>query len=81
MSWFTLVLILFTSLMVAVPLSRLRASPRKGNKLLLWQVVHCNFSLKKELVFIKLIADIMAGLQELYMSSMLESSICNIDIS
>ena len=35
MSWFTLVLILFTSFMVAVPVSHLRVSPRKGNKLLL----------------------------------------------
>ena len=81
MSWFTLVLILFTSFVVAVPVSHLRACPRKGNKFLLWQVVCCNFPLKEGLVFIKLMADIMVGLQELYMSSMFESSICNVDIS
>ena len=81
MSWFILVLILFTSSMVEVPVSHLRASPRKGNKLLLQKVVCCDFPSKEGLVFIKLIADIMVGLKELYMSSMLESSICNVDIS
>ena len=81
MNWFTLVLMLFTSFMVAVPVSHLRAYSRKGNKLLLQWVVHCDFPSKGGLVFIKLIADIMVDLQELYMSSMLESSICNVNIS
>ena len=80
-SWFTLVLILFMSFMVAVPVSHLRASPRKGNKLLLCWVFGCDFPSKEGLVFIKLIADIIVGLQELYMSSMFESSTCNVDIS
>ena len=34
-SWFTLVLILLISLEVAVPVSQLRVSPKKGKKLLL----------------------------------------------
>ena len=34
-SWFIHVLILFMSFVVAVPMSQLRASPRKGSKLLL----------------------------------------------
>ena len=67
--------------MVAVPVSHLRASPRKGNKLLLWQVFGCDFPSKEGFVFIKLIADIIVGLQELYMSSVFESSTCNLDIS
>ena len=71
--WFTLVLILFTSFVVAVPISHLRLSLRKGNKLLLWQVFGCDFPLKEGLVLIKLIVDIIVGLQELYMSSMFES--------
>ena len=37
MSWFILVLMLWMSFVVAVPVSQLRASPRKGSKLLL----HC----------------------------------------
>ena len=35
-SWFICVLILFISFVVVVPVSQLRASPRKGSKLLLW---------------------------------------------
>ena len=34
--WFIHVLMLFMSFVVAVPVSHLRASPRKGSKLLLW---------------------------------------------
>ena len=37
MSWFIHVLMLWMSFVVAVPMSQLRASPRKGSKLLL----HC----------------------------------------
>ena len=81
MSWFTLVLMLFTSFVVAVPVSHLRASPRNGNKLCLWRVLYCDFPSKEGFVFIRLIADMMVGMQELYMSSMFESSTCNVDIS
>ena len=61
---------------VAVPVSQLTASPRKGSKLLLWQMcVHswldCN----------NFIADIMVVLTELYISSMFESSTCSVDSS
>ena len=35
MSWFILVLMLCMSFVVAVPVSQLRTSPRKGSKLLL----------------------------------------------
>ena len=34
---------LFISFVVAVPLSQLRASPRKGSKLLLWQMCVCGW--------------------------------------
>ena len=81
MSWFTLVLMLFTSFAVAVPVSYLRASPRNGNKLHLQQELCCDFPSKEGFVFIRLIADMMVGLQELYMSSMFESSTCSADIS
>ena len=81
MSWFTLVLMLFTSFVVAVPVSHLRVSPRNGNKLHWQQVLCCDFPLKEGFVFIRLIADMMIGLQELHMSSMFESSTCNVDIS
>ena len=37
-SWFILVLMLWMSFVVAVPVSQLRASPRKGSKLL--QCIH-----------------------------------------
>ena len=35
-NWFIWVLMLFMSFVVPVPVSHLRASPRKGSKLLLW---------------------------------------------
>ena len=81
MSWFTVVLMLFMSFIVAVPVSHLRASPRNGNKLLLWWVPFCDFPSKEGFVFIRLIVDMIVGLQEFHMSSMLGSSICNVDIS
>ena len=81
MSWFTLVLMLFMSFMVAVPVSHLRASPMRGNKLHLQQVLCCDFPSKKVFVFIRLIADMIVGLQELYMASVFESSTCSVDIS
>ena len=62
------VLMLFKSFVVAVPVSHLRASPRKGSKLPLWQMCDCDSPSKEGLVCNKLIADIMVVLQELYMS-------------
>ena len=38
-SWFILVLMLWMSFVVAVPVSQLRSSPRKGSKLLQWMCV------------------------------------------
>ena len=75
------VLMLFMSFVVAVPISHLRASPRKGSKLLQWQMCGCDCPLKEGLVCNKLIADIIVVLQELYMSSILVSSTCSIDSS
>ena len=65
---------LFIPFVVAVPVSHLRAYPRKGSKLFLqWMCVFgwldCN----------NFIADIMVVLPELYMSSMFESSTCSVD--
>ena len=37
--WFILVLMLWMCFVVAVPVSQLRASPRKGSKLLQWMYV------------------------------------------
>ena len=81
MNWFTLVLMLFMSFVVAVPVSHLMASLRTGNKLHFWQGLCCDFPLKEGFVFFRLIVDMMIGLQGLYMSSMFESSTCNFDIS
>ena len=78
-NWFIQVLMLFMSFVVAVPVSHLRASPRKDSKLLLWQMCDCDCPSKEGLVCNKSIADIMVVLQELYMSSMLVSSTCSVD--
>ena len=43
MSWFMCVLMLWMSFVVAVPVSQLRASPRKGSKLLLHHVCVCGW--------------------------------------
>ena len=43
MSWFILVLILWMSFVVAVPVSQLRASPRKGCKLILHHAQVCSW--------------------------------------
>ena len=42
-SWFILVLMLWMSFAVAVPVSKLRASPRKGSKLLLQWMCVCGW--------------------------------------
>ena len=57
------------SFVVAVPVSQLRASLRKGSKLLLWGM--CVYGWLDCSSFI---ADVMVVLPELYMSLMLESS-------
>ena len=80
-NWFVQILVLFMSFIVAVPVSHLRASPRKGSKLLLWQMCDCDCPLKEGLVCNKLIADIIVVLLEFYMSSMMVSSTCSIDSS
>ena len=80
-SWFIHVLILFISFVVVVPVSQLRASPRKSSKLLLQQMCVCGCPSKKELDCNNFIADIMVVLVELYMSSMFESSTCSVDSS
>ena len=80
-NWFIQVLMLFMSFVVAVPVSHLRASPRKGSKLLLWQMYGCDCPSKKGLVCNNFTADIMVVLQELYMSSMFVSSTCSVDSS
>ena len=80
-SQFIHVLMLFMSFVVAVPVSQLRASTRKASKLLLQQMCVCDCLSKEGLDCNNFIADIMVVLPELYMSSMLESSTCNIDSS
>ena len=65
-SWFIHVSILFISFVVAVPVSQLRQSPRKGSKLLLWQMCVCDCPSKEGLDCNNFIADIMVVLPELY---------------
>ena len=48
-SWFIRVLILFMSFVLAVPVSQLRTSPRKGSKLLLCQMCVCDCPSKEGL--------------------------------
>ena len=69
MSWLILDLMLCISLVVAVPVSQLRAVPRKGNKLLLHHVMVCGW-----LAFSKLMADVMVDSLDLYMSCILDNS-------
>ena len=69
------------SFVVAVPVSYLRASPRKGSKLLLCLICGCDCPSKEGCVCNNFIADIMVVLQELYMSSMFVSSTCRVDSS
>ena len=69
MSWFILFLMLHISLVVAVPVSQLRAVPRKGNKLLLHCVLVCSW-----LELSRLMAEVIVVLLDLYMSCMLDNS-------
>ena len=80
-SWFIRILMLFMCFVAAVPVSQLRAYPRKGSKLLLWQMCVCNCLSKEGLDCNNFTADIMVVLPELCMSSMFESSTCSIDSS
>ena len=69
MSWLILVLMLCIPLVVAVPVSQLRAVPRKGNKLFLHHVMVCHwFELSK------LMADVIVVSLDLYMSCILDNS-------
>ena len=69
MSWFILVLMLCISLVVAVPVSQLRAVPRKGNKLLLHHVLVCSW-----VEFGRLMAEVIVVSLDLHMSYMLDNS-------
>ena len=69
MNWFILVLILHISLVVVVPVSQLRAVPRKGNKLLLRHVLVCSW-----LEFRRFMAEVIVVLLDWYMSCMLDNS-------
>ena len=80
-NWFIHILMLFMSFVVVVPVSHLRASPRKGSKLLLCLVCGCDCPLKEGFVCSNFIVHIMAVLQEFYMSSMFASSTCSVDSS
>ena len=60
---------LHISLVVAVPVSQLRAVPRKGNKLLLHCVLVCSW-----LEFSRLMAEMIIVSLDLYMSCMLDNS-------
>ena len=80
MSWFTHSLILLTSFVVAVPVSHLRALPKKGSRLLLRQLLLFTCPSNEEYVFRRLIAEMTVGLQELYISLIVVSSTYNVDI-
>ena len=68
-SWFILVLMLWISLVVAVPVSQLRAAPRKGSRLLLHHVLVCSW-----LEFSRLMAEVIVVSLDWYMSCMLDNS-------
>ena len=69
MSWFILVLMLCISLVVMVPVSQLRAAPRKGSRLLLCHVPVCSW-----LEFSRLMAEVIVVSLDLYVSCMLDNS-------
>ena len=69
MSWLILVLMLWISLVVAAPVSQLRASHRKGSRLLLHCVLVCSC-----LEFSRLMAEVIVVSLDLYMSCMLDNS-------
>ena len=69
MSWLILVLMLWISFVVAVPVSQLRASPRKGSRLLLHHVLVCSW-----LELSRLMAEVIVVSLDLYMSCILDNS-------
>ena len=73
MSWFILVLMLWISFVVAVPVSQLTASPRKGSRLLLYHALVCSW-----LEFSSLMAEVIVVSLYLYMSCMLDNSSCSV---
>ena len=72
-SWLILVLILRMSLVVAVPVNRLRTIPRKGSKLLLHLVLDCGW-----FKFSRYMVDVMEISWDWYMSYILDSSNCRV---
>ena len=79
--WFICILILFMSFVVAVPVSQLRASPRKGSKLLLQWMCVCDCPSKEGLDCNNLLKILWLFLPELYMPSIFENSTCRVDSS
>ena len=76
MSWLILVLILYMSLVLAVPVNQFRAVPRKSSKLLLHLVVGCGwFELSKSM------AEVMRVSWDLCRSWMFDSSNYRVVIS
>ena len=73
-SWFTCSLMLLTSFEVAVPVSYLRVSSNKSNRLFLWWVLLFMCPWNEGSVFRRLIVEMMVGLQELYISLIVVSS-------
>ena len=76
MNWFTHYLKLLTSFVVVVPVSHLRASPKKDNRLLFRQLLLFICPSNEGSMFRRLIAVIIAGLQESYISLIMVSSTC-----
>ena len=68
MSWLILVLMLWISFVVAVPVSQLRVSPRKGSRLLLHHALVCSW-----LEFSSWMAEVIVVSLDLYMSCMLHN--------
>ena len=73
MSWLILVLMLWISFVVALPVSQLRASPRKGSRLLLCHSLVCSW-----LEFSSWMAEVIVVSLDLYMSCMLHNSSWNV---
>ena len=79
-SWVTCSLIMLKSFVVAVPVNHLRVSHKKGNKLLLRWLLLFTCPSNEGSVFRRLIAEMMVGLQELYISLIVVSSTWSGDI-
>ena len=68
MSWLILVLMLWISFVVAVPVGQLRTSPRKGSRLLLHCAMVCSW-----LEFSSWMTEVIVVSLDLYMSCMLHN--------